>query len=81
MAGEEFIFAIPEELSGSMSLLLTTLQAAGWAIIFYIIFMVINTLLNRRRNEKIEEVLGQVNRMVHSLEEIKKLLSRSNIRK
>ncbi|MBU0894119.1 MAG: hypothetical protein KKF48_01425 [Nanoarchaeota archaeon] len=64
---ESLIYALPQELVGKVSVLLTILQALGGVIILYVIFGVISLVINRKKNKQIE----LINK---NLEEIKVLL-------
>ena len=66
--GTDLIYAIPDQLLGSVSGLITILKAVGIVIILYLVFGIVNLILNRgKRNE-----LKMINQ---NLIEIKNLLS------
>jgi len=66
--GTDLIYAIPDQLLGSVSGLITILKAVGIVIILYLVFGIVNLILNRgKRNE-----LRMINQ---NLIEIKNLLS------
>jgi uncharacterized membrane protein len=70
MAGEDLIYALPQELIGKASVLLTILEAVGIVVIIYIIFSIINSIIHGKRYKQIKQVNA-------NLEEIKSLLRRN----
>jgi len=67
---ESLIYAIPQELVGRISGLITILQILGGAIILYVIFGIVNTIINKRKKKELQKIN-------HSLEEIKIILKKS----
>jgi len=69
MAGEELIYALPDQIVDKAGFLITILQAVGIFVIIYIIFGIINAILNIGKKKQLEKIN-------QSLNEIKTLLKR-----
>ena len=69
MAGEELIYALPQEIINRLGFLITILQAVGIFVILYIVFGIINSYLNRKKKKELQ-------RINENLEEIKMILKR-----
>ncbi len=72
VVNESLIYAIPEELMGGISGLISILKVIGFAVIVYIIFAIIEAVLNRKK-------VNEIKRINNNLEEIKTLLSNKSV--
>lgn len=68
----DILQALPPEIIGKFSTLITILQAASIAFIIYVIFLIVTTVINVRRNRAILRIEENTRKMNENLEKFLK---------